>query len=221
MLLQACVILAVIVEAFLLGSIPWGVVLSRAFYHDDVREHGSGNIGTTNMIRSYGKKVGYACFVLDFAKAIVACVLANVLSNVALDAGWITQAFADTRLIVIIAGLSVVMGHIFTPWLKLRGGKGVACGAGVAVVAFGFQWFLLLLAAFILFVFFTKAVSAGSIAAAVVFPFIGLYVYWGNPLAIVLCFAIGILVLWSHRSNMERLAHGTENKIGGKKAADK
>ena len=80
-------------------------------------------------------------------------------------------------------------------------------------------WFLGLLAAFIVGVVVTKMVSVGSIAAAVLFPFMGLYVYWQNPVAIVLCFAIGILVLWSHRSNMQRLLNGTENKIGSKKTA--
>ena len=213
------VVFAVIVEAFLLGSSPWGVVLSRLMYHDDVRQHGSGNIGTTNMIRSYGKKIGYVCFVLDFTKAIVACLLANWLSIIAVQAGWITVSFASENLLVVIAGFGVVTGHVFSPWLKFKGGKGVACGAGVAVVAFGFWWFLGLLAAFIVGVVVTKMVSVGSIAAAVLFPFMGLYVYWQNPVAIVLCFAIGILVLWSHRSNMQRLLNGTENKIGSKKTA--
>ena len=221
MLVQSCVALAIFIEAFLLGSIPWGVVLSRLIYHDDVRKHGSGNIGTTNMIRSYGKKVGYACFVLDFAKAIVACLVASVASKVAADAGLITVEFADTRLLVVIAGFGVVLGHVFCPWLKFKGGKGVACGAGVAVVAFGIPWFLMLLAAFIVFVFVTKAVSAGSLAAAVLFPFMGLYVYWGDFQAVILCFAIALVVIWSHRSNIERLSRGTENKIGGGKKADR
>ena len=221
MLVQSCVALAIFIEAFLLGSIPWGVVLSRLIYHDDVRKHGSGNIGTTNMIRSYGKKVGYACFVLDFAKAIVACLVASVASKVAADAGLITVEFADTRLLVVIAGFGVVLGHVFCPWLKFKGGKGVACGAGVAVVAFGIPWFLMLLAAFIVFVFVTKAVSAGSLAAAVLFPFMGLYVYWGDFQAVILCFAIALVVIWSHRSNIERLSQGTENKIGGGKKADR
>ncbi len=219
MLLLLGVVCAVVAEAFLLGSIPWGVVLSRFVYHDDVRQHGSGNIGTTNMIRSYGKKIGYVCFVLDFTKAIVACALANLLSVVAVQTGWITPSFASEHLLVVIAGLSVVVGHVFSPWLHFRGGKGVACGAGVAVVAFGPWWFLGLLAAFIVGVVATKMVSVGSIAAAVLFPFMGLYVYWHNPVAIVLCFAIGILVLWSHRSNIKRLLNGTENKIGRKKTA--
>ena len=221
MLVQSCVALAIFIEAFLLGSIPWGVVLSRLIYHDDVRKHGSGNIGTTNMIRSYGKKVGYACFVLDFAKAIVACLVASVASKVAADAGLITVEFADTRLLVVIAGFGVVLGHVFCPWLKFKGGKGVACGAGVAVVAFGIPWFLMLLAAFIVFVFVTKAVSAGSLAAAVLFPFMGMYVYWGDFQAVILCFAIALVVIWSHRSNIERLSRGTENKIGGGKKADR
>ena len=221
MLVQSCVALAIFIEAFLLGSIPWGVVLSRLIYHDDVRKHGSGNIGTTNMIRSYGKKVGYACFVLDFAKAIVACLVASVASKVAADAGLITVEFADTRLLVVIAGFGVVLGHVFCPWLKFKGGKGVACGAGVAVVAFGIPWFSMLLAAFIVFVFVTKAVSAGSLAAAVLFPFMGLYVYWGDFQAVILCFAIALVVIWSHRSNIERLSRGTENKIGDGKKADR
>ena len=217
MVSQFCVCLAIIVQAFLLGSIPWGVVLSKLLYNDDVREHGSGNIGTTNMIRSYGKRVGYVCFVLDFAKAILACVLANVISNAALQAHWISSALYDLNLLVIIAGLCAVLGHIFSPWLKFKGGKGIACGAGVAAVAFGVQWLALLVAAFAFLLFITRTVSAGSLAAAVIFPFVGLYVYWGNPVGIAICFAIGIVVIWSHRSNIQRLLNGTENKIGSAK----
>ncbi len=215
------VILAVVVEAFLLGSIPWGVVISRFFRHDDVRKRGSGNIGATNMIRSYGKKLGYACFVLDFAKAILACAVVYPLAAIALDAGWISREMVDSRILFIIAGLSTVLGHIFSPWLGFKGGKGVAAGGGVALVAFGGVHFLILLAVFAFFVMVTRMVSVGSIAAAAVFPFLGFWAYGGNIPAVIMSSAIGLVVIWSHRSNIERLIRGTESKIGSKKAADK
>lgn len=221
MLLQACAIALVFAESFLLGSIPWGVVISRLIKHDDVREHGSGNIGTTNMIRAYGKKLGYICFVLDFAKAAAACYIAVFLSGVFAQNGWLSASFMETNLIGIIAGLSAILGHIFSPWLGFKGGKGVACGAGATLVAFGWPYLLILLAVFIAFVVATKAISAGSIAAAAVFPFLGLWVYWGNIPGIIMSFAVGMVVIWSHRSNIDRLAHGTESKIGSKKNGEK
>ena len=211
----------VVIESFVLGSIPWGVMIARLVKHDDVRTHGSGNIGTTNMIRAYGKKLGYICFVLDFAKAALACLIAVALTGLFVDAGWISVAFAESNLMGMTAGLSAVLGHIFSPWLGFKGGKGVACGTGVAVVVFGFVPLLILLAVFIAFTATVRAVSAGSIAAAVVFPFLGLWVFWGNVPGIVMSFTIGIVVVWSHRSNIQRLANGTENKFGSKKVAEK
>ncbi|MDD6785141.1 MAG: glycerol-3-phosphate 1-O-acyltransferase PlsY [Eggerthellales bacterium] len=213
--------LAIVVESFLLGSIPWGVVISHLVKHDDVRTHGSGNIGTTNMIRAYGKKLGYICFVLDFAKAALACALVYPICDFALATGSVDPVFVESRILLITAGMFAILGHIFSPWLGFKGGKGVACGGGVSLVAFGWPQFLILLAVFIVFVVATKAVSAGSIAAAAVFPFLGVWVYWGNTVGILMSIAIGAVVIWSHRSNIERLAHGTENKIGSKKTADK
>ena len=212
-------IVLIFAQAFLLGSIPWGVVLSKLFYHDDVRQHGSGNIGTTNMIRTYGKKLGYICFVGDFVKALVACLLAVFLAGVMHNAGWVSTELYEARTLVAVGALGAVMGHVFCPWLGFKGGKGIASGVACVFVMYGLFWGFAELALFAVLVVATRYVSVGSIAAAAAFPFVSLYLYWGNPVAIIICTILGGLVVWSHRSNIKRLMEGTESKIGSKKTA--
>ncbi len=221
-----------LVISFLLGSIPWGVIISRVFFHTDVREHGSGNIGTTNAIRTMGKAGGYAVFVLDFGKGIAAGAIAsafglsllpgNVLGVVAF-----VQAFggADNPFAYIqqvcssVAFLGCTMGHIFCPWLGFKGGKGIAVAVGCLFCTFGVVGAVIELVIFAVVVAATKYVSAGSIAAAAACPFFSLYFFWGNPVAFVLCTLVALTVIWAHRENIARLRAGTESKIGSKKKA--
>lgn len=221
--------------AFLLGSIPWGVIISRAFYHTDVREHGSGNIGTTNAMRTLGKVGGSAVFILDFGKGVLAGVIATLFASQVLTdltalrelciATGITGPnpddtavlFRTTQICLSIAFLGCIWGHIFSPWLKFKGGKGIAVAVGCLVSTFGLTGTLLELAIFIILVVATKYVSVGSIAAAFVCPFFALYFFGGNGIAIVLCFIAAITVIWAHRENIARLRAGNENKIGSKK----
>lgn len=221
--------------AFLLGSIPWGVIISRAFYHTDVREHGSGNIGTTNAMRTLGKVGGSAVFILDFGKGVLAGVIATLFASQVLTdltalrelciATGITGPnpddtavlFITTQICLSIAFLGCIWGHIFSPWLKFKGGKGIAVAVGCLVSTFGLTGTLLELAIFIILVVATKYVSVGSIAAAFVCPFFALYFFGGNGIAIALCFIAAITVIWAHRENIARLRAGNENKIGSKK----
>ena len=139
-----------LVISFLLGSIPWGVIISRVFYHTDLREHGSGNIGTTNAIRTMGKVGGYAVFVLDFGKGIVAGLIAAVFGTQVLPGNVLAvvefvQTFGGSpnpflyieQVCLAVAFLGCTMGHIFCPWLGFRGGKGIAVAVGCLFSTFG------------------------------------------------------------------------------------
>lgn len=232
MVLGQLVLLLVI--AFLLGSIPWGVIISRVFYHTDLREHGSGNIGTTNAIRTMGKVGGYAVFVLDFGKGIVAGLIASafgthVLSGNVLGVVEFVQTFGGspnpflyiTQVCLAVAFLGCTMGHIFSPWLGFKGGKGIAVAVGCLFSTFGPVGALLEIVVFAVLVVATKYVSVGSIAAAVACPFFALYFFWGNPVSFVLCLLVALTVIWAHRENIARLRAGTESRIGSKKARTK
>ena len=129
--LLACSLLAV--AAFLLGSVPWGVVVSRLFFHTDVREHGSGNIGTTNALRTLGKKGGAAVFLLDFGKGLLSGFLVWAVARLIVDAagGFSLLSYETLRA---VSFLACIWGHIFSPWLKFRGGKGIAVEIGRAHV---------------------------------------------------------------------------------------
>ena len=117
------------VAAFLLGSIPFGLIISKVFYHTDLREHGSGNIGTTNAIRTMGKVGGYAVFVLDFGKGLLSGVLAWAFSSWFLPGGGFEPgALVTYDTMLAVAFLGCVWGHIFCPWLGFKGGKGIAGG---------------------------------------------------------------------------------------------
>lgn len=123
----ACIALG----CFLLGSVPWGLVISRLFYKKDLREVGSGNIGTTNAIRAMGKVGGYAVFVLDFGKGLLSGFIGLWVAQAAnLDATLTGVALA-------LAFFACTYGHIFTPWLKFKGGKGIAVAVGCLFVTFG------------------------------------------------------------------------------------
>lgn len=220
------------VLAFALGSVPWGVIISRVFYHTDVREHGSGNIGTTNALRTMGKVGGGAVFILDFGKGIVSGLIALALVQASLS-DWLSFAsfsafFGGTTDVyqaqVYVEGIFLSMaffactwGHIFSPWLGFKGGKGIAVAVGCLFITYGIIGACLELLIFGILVAATKYVSVGSLAAALTCPFFALYFYWGNPLAWALCTVAALTVVWAHRENIKRLRAGNENRIGAKK----
>ena len=222
--------------AFLLGSIPWGVIISRGFYHTDVREHGSGNIGTTNAMRTLGKVGGSAVFVFDFGKGVVAGIIATVFATQVLTDMTALREFCITlgltgqnpennflhyrltQICLSIAFLGCIWGHIFSPWLKFKGGKGIAVAVGCLVSTFGITGTLLELLIFVVLVATTKYVSVGSIAAAAACPFFSMYYLAGNYISVVICTIAALTVIWAHRENIKRLLAGNENKIGDKKA---
>ena len=205
--------------AFALGSIPWGVIIGKIFFHTDIRKSGSGNIGTTNAMRVIGKKGGVAVFVLDFGKGLLSGFLATVIGGACLAGGpapgW---EWASMDEFLALSFIGCISGHIYSPWLGFHGGKGIAVAVGCLFYVFGPVGACLELAIFIVLVVATRYVSVGSIAAAVACPFFALYYYWGDVFAWIAISLSAFMVFYAHRQNMERLHAGTESRIGSKKA---
>jgi glycerol-3-phosphate acyltransferase PlsY len=220
-LLPLLLLLLAFTLAFFLGSIPWGIIISRLVYRTDIRQHGSGNIGTTNAMRTLGKRGGILVFLLDFGKGVLAglaglLVAAWLLPLIATDQGvWLRK---EELLAATLLGC--VLGHIFSPWLAFRGGKGVAVGIGGLLVCFGWPGALIEVALFAVLVLLTRFVSLGSIAAALAFPFLALWVAWNDWLAVALCVAAAAVIIWAHRGNIQRLLKGTEPRIGKRSEGD-
>jgi glycerol-3-phosphate acyltransferase PlsY len=209
-------LLAIIAITFLLGSLPSGVIVGKAFYHTDIRQQGSGNIGTTNAMRAMGKAGGSAVFVMDFLKGLLAGFVGV----------WLFDAMAGSGAFGVeeckaFAFIGCALGHIFSPWLGFRGGKGIAVSVGCLFVTFGPAGALLELGVFIVLVLVTRYVSVGSIAAAVLCMPLSACCFWGHPLAVAVCWIVALAVIWAHRENISRLRNGCENRIGdkGKSAA--
>jgi glycerol-3-phosphate acyltransferase PlsY len=186
-----------IIIAYLLGSIPFGYVLTRLTTGRDVRASGSGNIGATNVLRTAGKKLGIATLALDILKGVVAVALADWLTGS--DPMWMA-----------LAALAVSAGHIFPVFLKFQGGKAVATFAG----AFGFLMPLPMLATIIIFVIgvaVTKHISAGSVLGAAMFP-LGAWIIL-HPSGVELLSSIVAcgLIIYRHKANIERIRLGTES----------
>ncbi len=221
----ALIALGLFVVTFLLGSIPWGVIISRVFFHDDIRAHGSGNIGTTNAMRTFGRAGGISVFVLDFGKGLLSGALALgayvLMGRVGADTCALLAAgahacalLASRDTLLAIAFLGCVYGHIFSPWLGFRGGKGIAVAIGALFIVFGVVGAVIELAVFIVVVATTRYVSAGSIASAIACPFLALWIFWGAWPAWMLCTIAALTVVWAHRENIARLRGGCERKIG-------
>lgn len=203
-------LLVIPIAAYLLGSIPFGLLLTRAFGRGDVRKVGSGNIGATNVARAAGLLAGVFTLMLDVAKGAGAVLLAEKLSND--SASWMT-----------VSAFAALLGHCFPIWLKFRGGKGVATATGIFLVLSP----LACLAAVILFVLvvaFWRYVSLGSVSAAAAIPLL-IYFLWAPrhapPLTVTLgALAAALLIIYKHRGNLQRLLEGVEPKFSFSKNKD-
>jgi len=187
--------------AFLCGSIPFGLVLVQLAGKGDVRAHGSGNIGATNVSRVGGKALGIVTLLLDILKGFLPVYLGRTLG------------LGDSALSLV--ALFAVLGHMFTPWLKFQGGKGVATALGVAL-AFRAAMVLPALGVFILLLVVFRFVSLGSILAAAVLP-VGLAWLGATPVVLLLWADISLLVIAKHHENIRRLWKGTEAPLWGQK----
>lgn len=206
--------LAIAAAAFLLGSVPTGYLLIRFFRHQDIRSVGSGNIGATNVLRSGGKGLGLATFLCDMFKGCIAVWMGGALAFL------IAPHALQFREAEAIAALAAVLGHIFTPWLRFKGGKGVATGFGVFLAAS--PWAALAaIAVFFVVVFLSRYVSLASILGAISFPFFACFLIPGAkpPLFIAAEFIVASLIVIRHHQNIRRLLSGTESKFGAKKTA--
>lgn len=199
---------------FLLGSIPWGVVIARLGFGKDIRAEGSGNIGTTNAMRTLGKAGGLAVFLLDFGKGVLSGYLGSVAAAAfSADAAWAAW------LALPLAFAGCVLGHVFSPWLGFKGGKGIAVAIGALLFVMGPVPALIEVGLFAVLAASTRYVSVGSIAAALLCPFLALWTYWGHWLSAAIIAATALVVVWAHRGNIARLRAGTENRVGAKKKA--
>jgi glycerol-3-phosphate acyltransferase PlsY len=195
--------------AYLLGSIPFGLLVAK-LKGVDIRTAGSGNIGATNAMRVLGKPAGITVLILDALKGYAA---AAFLPSLIL--GVSSKAVPTPDLLPLVAGIFAVLGHNYTCWLKFKGGKGIATTAGVYLALA--PWALLIaLVVFVLAVAFSRYVSVGSLAAAVALPMAVWIMKPGEPCLIIVTCALGVLAIYKHKCNIQRLRAGTENRLGQK-----
>jgi len=186
-------LLIIIFCCYLIGSIPFGYILTKIFLKKDIRDIGSGNIGATNALRTGNKTVGYLTLILDIFKAVIPVL-------------YIKFKFPE---LVYISSLSVFIGHVFPIWLKFKGGKGVATYVGILFsinyifgIVFGFSWLIIF--------FISKYSSLGSILSSLTIPiFIFLNSTYENEYFFIIMF---VLILYTHRENVKRLINKEESK---------
>ena len=205
------IIIAII--AYLIGSINFSVIISKKMAGFDVREKGSGNAGTTNMLRSVGKKGAAITLICDILKGVVAILIAMFI-------GWAFKV-ENQSLLVQIAGIAVVIGHTFPIFFGFKGGKGVATSLGILIMT-NWQIGLICLVFGVVLIALTRMVSLGSCTAAVLFPVLTLFISENYIVSqgsgyFVYSVILAIIVLFNHRSNIKRILSGTENKISFKK----
>jgi len=184
--------LIIIVTSYLLGSIPFGLILTKLFLKKDIRKIGSGNIGATNVLRSGNKLIGYSTLLLDILKAILPVL-------------YIKFYYPD---FIYISSLSVFLGHVFPIWLKFNGGKGVATYVGILFsinliygIVFGITWLIIFL--------FSKYSSLSSLLGTISIP---IYLFFFDGEQILFFIIMFVLIFYTHRENIKRLKNKEENK---------
>jgi len=197
--------LAIAVVAYLLGSIPFGLILVRVIRGEDVRLSGSGNIGATNVARSGGAALGVITLVLDALKGYLAVAIAIFVGR---------RNGLDFGLAAAFAALCAILGHVFPVWLKFRGGKGVATAVG-AFVGLAPRAVLVVIAVFVILVLIFRYVSLGSVIASALFPVLAFFLYRGrsSPAGLAVMLAASLLIILKHKANIRRLLDGTENRL--------
>ena len=187
----------ILILSYLLGSIPNGLIFGKLIWHKDLRNFGSGNIGATNAWRVIGKQAGILIFLLDFLKGAISVMLAKI--------------FVGSALVMVAAGLLAILGHTFSIFLKLRGGKGVATGLGVIAVMMPKVTAIVFLAWLVIFLV-TRYVSVASIIAAALTPILA--VIFDEPIEfIILGLMAAAFIIFRHKENISRLKQGRENRF--------
>ena len=182
------------IYSYLLGSIPFGLILSKIFLKKDIRQSGSGNIGATNVLRSGGKVLGFLTLIMDGLKSYLAVMIT-------------IRFFSDY---FFLSALLVFLGHLFPMWLKFKGGKGVATYLGI-LFGLNFSYALVFILSWLTIIFVTKYVSLGSLVSSLIVLLLNVYLEGFNNS--IMLFLFLLLIIYSHRTNIGRLKSGTENKI--------
>ena len=186
-------LIIIILTSYLMGSIPFGLILTKIFLNKDIRKIGSGNIGATNVLRTGNKIVGYLTLTLDVLKAIIPII-------------YIKLNYPD---LIYVSSLSVFLGHVFSIWLKFKGGKGVATYVGILFCINYFLGIIFVISWLIIFII-SKFSSLGSILSSLVIPiYIFLNSDYNNEYFFVIMF---VLILFTHRENVKRLINKEESK---------
>ena len=208
------IIIAII--AYCIGSINFSVLISKKMAGFDIREKGSGNAGTTNMLRSIGKKAAIVTLLCDIIKGIIAIGISILMGNIVKG--------ANKELLLQIAGIAVVLGHTFPIFFGFKGGKGVATSLGILLIS-NWKIGLICLVFAVVLIILTRMVSLGSCSAAVLFPVLTLFINDSYTVLtegksgstyFVYSIILAIIVLYNHRTNIQRLLNGTENKLSFK-----
>jgi acyl phosphate:glycerol-3-phosphate acyltransferase len=204
--------LAILLLCYLIGSFPSGYLVGKS-QGIDIRQHGSGNIGATNVLRVMGKKWGYLVFFCDSLKGFTA-----------VKAGlWLASSTgAEATLAAVVAGTCCIIGHNYTVWLRFKGGKGIATSIGVLLAIVPIMIVLIVLVIWLAVFFVWKYVSLASICAALslpvavlaLFPLVAHGNYW---VLVVFSLIVAALAVWRHRPNIDRLLQGKENRFGTKR----
>lgn len=210
----AYVIIAII--AYLIGSISFSIIISKKMAGFDVREKGSGNAGSTNVLRTVGKKAAIITLICDILKGVVAILIALLIGLFAKG--------SCKAVLVQVAAIAVVLGHTFPIFFGFKGGKGVATSLGIILVI-NWQIGLICLIFALAIMALTRMVSLGSISAAVLFPILTMFIhthYIANDGSYVIFgIILAAFVIYNHRSNVKRIMNGTENKLSFKKKEEK
>ena len=196
--------------AYLIGSINFAIIFSKKFAGFDVREKGSGNAGTTNMLRSVGKGLAVLTLICDILKGIVAILVAYWIGKIATD--------IKPEILIQLAGFFAIVGHTFPVYFGFKGGKGVATSLGILLLV-NWQIGLICLVFALLVMVFTRMVSLGSIMAALLFPVLTIFItehYIVDGNYIIFGIAMAVFVIFNHRSNLKRIYKGEENKLSFK-----
>lgn len=202
--------IAVLIISYFLGCFNGAVMISRHIFHDDVRNHGSGNAGLTNFYRTYGAK---------YALLVIVCDMGKTFLSTAIGGKVFFALYQDWTLGVLVSGLGCILGHVFPVLYGFKGGKGILAG-GVLVIMLDWRTALIAWGLFVLAVVLTRYISLGSILAASSVGVTAFFLY-DRPVYIVLSVIISALVVWSHRANVKRLLTGKESKFKWKSGSSK
>ena len=199
--------------AYLIGSISFSVIISKKMAGFDVREKGSKNAGSTNVLRTVGKKAAIITLICDILKGVVAVLIAYIVGKFVKD--------IDRAILVQIAALCVVIGHTFPIFFKFKGGKGVATSLGI-ILLLNWQIGLICLVFALVIMAFSRMVSMGSVGAAILFPVLTLFINTNFIVEasgmkyFIFSVILAVMVIFNHRANIKRIANGTENKLSFK-----